>query len=196
MTRTISATAGVLGLGLLLFAGQAQAQWRDRQGNTVPDTAAQKHAGTFSAMLDIATAAEYERFMHEWTTTAKDHVPSLSTTARSHRGGEVNLVIAYAGCQPNPDTQACDATLDIRILKPDGALYGEFSQLSLAHGQPPAPDVVQISPISVRIRFEPQDPLGVYVIEARVEDAAQQARLDLRNAITVSESPDPSQNEP
>lgn len=185
-----------LALAMALTVPNAVAQWRDGDGKIAADTESSKHAGDFGAMLSLMTKAEYDRFMHEWVNTPQAHGPTLVTTQTARRGDIVHSVITYGGCKPNPDTAACDGTLALRVLKPDGSVYFEQAGIPLAEGVPPMSNVVQLSPVSLAIDFESDDPLGVYLIEVRVEDPGQQVTLDLRSAITLAESTASPSEEP
>lgn len=181
-------------LAAATVAGDAAAQWRDREGRVVAETPSERHDKGFGAMLRIATLAESERFHEEWYNTATDHAPTLATTDTAVRGDTVSILILYAGCAP-PDADeadiaarrvACPAMLDLRILAPDGSEYGHPEETSLAQNQPAGPaGIVQLSPVEVRIRFEPEDPLGVYRIEARIDEPERDAVLELSTSIEL-----------
>lgn len=181
-------TAAGLVLGVLLCSGTAWAQWHDHQGNELPDSAARKQDKGLSANLVMAMQSEFDRFRQEWISTPPEHGPSLSTVESAHRGDEVAVIITYAGCQPSANNAgACDALMDLRVSKPDGSVYFQDEGISLAGNTPPVAKVVQLSPISLKIVFEPEDPLGVYVVEARLNDPSQDAWLELRREITLSD---------
>ena len=184
MTRThpLSAT-GVIGVTLLalatsLPAPQAFAQWH--AGDSVPLPAAPDRAseGGFSVMLGLAEAEEAKAFREEWYSTAVTHAPSMEAASTARRGDMVSLAVLYAGCA-SPATPAdtvtrgktpCTATLSVRVVDPNGVAYTDVPSMSLAQGQPSAPPhIVQLSPVELKIRFEPEDPLGEYRMEARVE---------------------------
>ncbi len=194
MRRVSSIAALVACFAAALAAPDAAAQWRDREGRIADDTPSQQHAGGFGAMLKIATEAESKRFHDAWYGTPTEHAPTLTTTDTAVRGDIVSILILYAGCAPREASDAdiaagkvaCPAMLDLRILAPDGTEYGHPEETSLAHNQPAGPPgIVQLSPVEVRIRFEPEDPLGVYRIEARIDEPERDVLLTLSTSIEL-----------
>lgn len=180
-------TATVLAVVLSCSAFAAQAQWRDQNGNVLPQSPTQNHDKDFGAMLQVSTRAEAERFRQEWHSTGVEHAPNLTLTETARRGDEVSISLVYAGCGGKQPAATCDATASITVFKPDGSVYGDFQDLSLANGQPPVANVLQLSPLEIVIRFEPQDPFGTYRIVAKMHDPAQDANLELRNEIALTE---------
>ena len=82
------------------------------------------------------------------------------------------------------------SALKLGVIAPDGSTYGEAIDQSLAQGQPTAKGLVQLSPVEMRIRFEPQDALGTYRVEARIDDPDRDILLELRTSIDlVAERP-------
>lgn len=194
MRRVSSIAALVACFAAALAAPDVAAQWRDREGRAVAETPSQRYDKGFGAMLRIATLAESERFHEEWYNTAAEHAPTLATTDTAVRGDIVSILILYAGCAPRETSDediaagkvACPAMLDLRILAPDGTEYGHPEETSLAQNQPAGPPgIVQLSPVEVRIRFEPEDPLGVYRIEARIDEPERDVLLTLSTSIEL-----------
>ena len=189
---SIAALAACLATGLV--ATNATAQWRDREGNIADDTPSQQHARGFGAMLKIATEAESKRFHDAWYGTPTEHAPTLTTTDTAVRGDLVSILILYAGCAPREASDAdiaagkiaCPAMLDLRILAPDGTEYGHAEEMSLAQDQPAATaNLLQLSPVEVKLRFEPEDPLGVYRIDARIDEPERDVVLTLSTSIEL-----------
>ncbi|MFZ5635259.1 MAG: hypothetical protein ACOY82_01595 [Pseudomonadota bacterium] len=179
---------------LLAATGAAAAQWRDREGRAVAETPSQRYEKGFGAMLRIATLAESERFHEEWYNTATEHAPTLATTDTAVRGDTVSILILYAGCAPQGADEAdiaagriaCPAMLDLRVFAPDGTVYAHPEEMPLAQDQPAGPaGIVQLSPVEVRMQFEPQDPLGVYRVEARIDEPERDAVLELSTSIEL-----------
>lgn len=172
---------------LLLLPLMAQAQWKDRDGSPLPDESWRKSDGNFGAALQIATEAEFGRFNEEWHSTKVEHTPSLATTDLAHRGDLIRVLLVYSGCAASSAEPArCLATLHLRVTKPDGTVYADIPDLMLAGEQPPTAGVVQLSPASLQIRFEPEDPLGRYRIEAWLSDPTQDAELQLSDSIRLT----------
>lgn len=184
----------VLALLAVLVPATATAQWRTRDGAKVEDTPSQQSEHGFGAMLQIATEAESRRFHEEWYGTASDHAPQLQTTDSVRRGETVSVLVLYAGCALDDVSEEtitageapCDAHLRLRVVAPDGKDYTDAEELSLARSQPAAPaHIVQLSPVELKINFEPEDALGDYRIEARIDHPDKDALLQLSTTITL-----------
>lgn len=181
----------------LLFAlapMTADAGWRTRDGVMLEDTPSQQSERGFGAMLQIATEAESHRFHEEWYGTATDHSPKLQTIDSASRGETVSILVLYAGCALDDATQdaiatgkaPCGAQLRLRVVAPDGADYTDLEEMSLAQSQPSAPGhVMQLSPVELKIRFEPEDALGDYRIEARIDHPDKDSLLQLSTTLTL-----------
>ena len=181
----------------LLFAlvpFAVDAQWRSQDGTKVEDTPSQQSERGFGAMLQVATEAESKRFHEEWYGTATEHAPHLQTTDSARRGETVSVLVLYAGCALDDATAEtiaagkapCDAQLRLRVIAPDGADYTDVKEMSLAQSQPSAPErIVQLSPVELKIRFEPEDALGDYRIEARIDHPDKDSLLQLSTTLTL-----------
>lgn len=189
MTRCLA-----LALLFALAPTTADAGWRTPDGVMLEDTPSQQSEHGFGAMLQIATDAESRRFHEEWYGTATDHSPKLQTIDSARRGDTVSILVLYAGCaldDASQDTIAtgkapCDAQLRLRVVAPDGADYTDLEEMSLAQSQPSAPGhIMQLSPVELKIRFEPEDALGDYRIEARIDHPDKDSLLQLSTTLTL-----------
>lgn len=179
---------------LSLVSSAADAQWRTQDGKQVEDTPSQQSERGFGAMLQIATEAESKRFHDEWYGTATEHAPQLQTVSSARRGDTISVLLLYAGCALD-DAAAetvkagkapCNAQLRMRVVAPDGSDYAALDEMSLAQSQPSAPTgIVQLSPVELRIRFEPKDALGDYRVEARIDHPDKDALLQLSTTVTL-----------
>jgi hypothetical protein len=193
MTRPL-AFALLAALLAALHPFSAAAQWRTQDGSRVEDTPSQQSERGFGAMLRVATDKESRRFHEEWYSTKTEHTPNLETTDSAHRGDTVSVLVFYAGCAMEDATAdaiegrklPCTAKLRMRVVAPDGSDYTDLAEMSLAQSQPVAPaHIVQLSPVEMKIRFEPEDPLGDYRIEARIDHADKDALLQLSTTVTL-----------
>ena len=169
----------------VLCVAPALAQWKAPDGRALPDTPWRKHDGDLGAALQIATESAFADFEREWYSTALTHTPALDTTDSAKRGDRVRALVVYSGCAPAAASGACVATLRLVVRKPDGSIYADVPALSLAGANPATPDVVQLSPHSLQIAFEPDDPPGRYRVEAYIEDPSQGAQLALQESIRL-----------
>ena len=155
-----------------------------------PPTAAQRdfedRDGAFSAQIHVVAAAEAERFLQEWHSTPTEHGPRLEIADSARRGDSVSVFIFYVGCADDaPAGSECPARADLRILAPDGSVYGEFRDQPLAPGVPTAPRMVQLSPLGLGIVFEPEDAPGRYRILADIRDPQRDLSLALETSVEL-----------
>ena len=184
---------------LLLVATASQAQWHDQNGNPLPEASWRGEDKGLAGQLLLADIAESNRFIEEWYSTPTEHAPNIQVTSEARRGDIVELLVAFVNCAPDTaDRDAlqrgevpCTGTYDVVLRRPDGTPYaGSVSTgLELAgKGGMAAPlGVVQLSPSSIRVRFEPDDPLGEYRFEVRMHNPARGAELALSTTITVTD---------
>ncbi len=188
----------VLALLAALTPMTADAQWRTPDGATVEDTPSQQSERGFGAMLQIATEAESMRFHQEWHGTSTEHIPKLQITESARRGDTVSVLVLYAGCALDDDDSSdvreaattddapCTARLKLRVVGPDGSSDTDLEEMSLAQSQPTAPPhIMQLSPMVLKIRFEPEDALGDYRVEARIDHPDKDALLQLSATVTL-----------
>lgn len=180
------------GLARLVLAwaflpGAAAAQWHDRQGTPLPDSADRGHDKGFGASVQIADDAEFVRFAQEWVQTGPGHAPQLRTVTSVRRGQAVRVALLYAGCAPSPNNGgACDAQVSLRLLAPDGSQTLQEPMRPLGTGAAAATTgLLQLAPLSVQLRFDDSDPLGVYRLQATVNDPSQDAWVRLQTDIAL-----------
>ena len=182
---------------LLGLSAGASAQWHDQHGNPLPDDPARSGQNGFGAQVLVAEKTEADRFVHEWYNTPTEHTPTVNPVDKAARGDSVDLIILYSNCAPDDaDPGAlqraevpCQATFDVEILQPDGTLYQGARMTGLPLGGENAiaapAGVVQLVPATIRLRIEPQDPLGEYRFNVRIRNPARDVDLALTTAITV-----------
>ena len=104
------------------------------------------------------------------------------------------MLVLYAGCALDDTTaeaidagQApCKAQLRLRVVAPDGKDYTDLEELPLAQSQPSAPaHIMQLSPVELKIRFEPEDAFGDYRFEARIDHPDKDSLLQLSTTVTL-----------
>jgi len=186
MNRSHSALAAIvlaLSAGGPLVADASSPKPADRGSKTMSHEDSERG---FSASLQIASAAETDRFLEVWASSPPEHGPSLTTIDTAKRGDIVSTMLFYSGCaNDQPEGSECPARLDLRVIAPDGSNYGDAPDLSLAQNQPTSARGVQLSPASLAIRFEPHDPLGVYRVQATIRDPQREITLELETSIEL-----------
>ena len=170
-------------LGLLLFSTSAFPQWR-AEGEVIPDTEWRKSSGDFGAMLLVTS--DPDSFFEAWNRPpSPDYKPKIETSAEAHRGDTVVGVVVFLGCAPD-ESGNCKSDMDLRLLYPDGSVYGEFkdAEVWLDKAAPPT-GVLQVSVANLGLRVEPDDPFGTYRFEAVVRDRVAKKTLELVQVLEV-----------
>ncbi|MBD7921814.1 hypothetical protein [Xanthomonas bonasiae] len=187
MERLLRGGLTCCALGLLALPFGASAQWHDRQGKPVADSAERAHDKDFAASVHVADEAAFARFGKEWTETDSRHGPQLRTATRVRRGEPLRVVVLYSGCAPSPNNDgACDARMRLRMLGPDGQVALQEPPRPLTTGgKPAAPGMLELAPLSLQLRFEPEDPLGTYTLHATLNDPSQDAWVRVQTQVEL-----------
>ena len=125
---------------------------------------------------------EDAQFFEDW---AKPETPHLTTTNKARRNIPLHTVIEFNDPGLKPDGSA-DITVDMKTLKPDGSVYAEEKNVVCWKGKYDAPaQNLQLAQGHIALRIEPQDPAGVYTIEAVVRDNVKKVELPLKTTFEV-----------
>ena len=82
---------------------------------------------------------------------------------------------------------AADVTADIVIRKPDGSVYFEGKEAPCWSGKYPySPESTQVADAKIKLRIEPEDPVGKYSVEATVHDRIKKVDLTLKKTFDVT----------
>jgi hypothetical protein len=114
-----------------------------------------------------------------------EYKPKISTSMEANRGDTVVAVVVFLGCAPDEGGN-CKADMDLRLLYPDGSVYGEFKDAEVWLEKPaPAAGMLQVSVAKLGLRVEPEDPFGTYRFEAVVRDRIAGRTLELVQLLEV-----------
>lgn len=162
---------------VLSTAENASAQLvKDGQQVTGPNIAS---ARGFTAHLWIT---EDEEFFRRF---AQGGDVKFDGTTLVRRGVPVFLTLFIRGPGIDP-SGAAEVTADIVVRKPDGTVYFEGKDAPCWTGKYPySPDSTQIADAKVKLSIEPQDPAGVYTVEATVHDKIKKVDLTLKKTFNV-----------
>jgi len=120
-------------------------------------------------------------FFEEWE---KPETPKISPKESYKRGDELFPIIIFSTDGKDENGNA-NLTYDIKIIKPDGTVYGEFKQLEVWKDSP-APEMHLIKQ-PVTIRLEESDLLGIYKIESTVYENNKNQKIDFKLNFQVVE---------
>ena len=170
---------------ILMCPAISTAKWNDKEGNILEDTEWMKSSGDFGAQLVLI--GDEKEFFERWGTPSED--VHLNTISKLQRGESLITSIIFAGCYVNKDGN-CNVVTDINIIKPDGTSYGEANGLEVWVDKPAPPkSLLELGVDYMKIIIEPEDPLGVYSVQAKVTDNIKKSSFTLVQKFTVSDEP-------
>jgi len=157
---------------LFLCSGIASAQWK-KDNALMPDTPDRKSVGEFGGNLLVVE--DPRAFVEEWQ---KPETPKINPAKEAKRGDRLGAFVLFAGCKPDAQGN-CNSEVDYAVYKPDGSLYAERKAQPLWKEKAPPPPIIQLSSAILVIRLEKDDPLGDYVVRAKVSDLNAQISFEL-----------------
>lgn len=163
----------------LSFAG-----WVDKQGNAIPDSDHMKSAGDLVAQL-VVTDNEAEALKNWGTPSESVYLPTSDTIERNKI---VSVFIVFGGCAPDQYGN-CDLRMKIAIFQPDGSVYSQLPETEVWSNKPvPANRSLGLSVGYVRVRIEPNEPLGQYRVQTQITDRVSGNELLLTSNFVAVET--------
>jgi hypothetical protein len=165
--------------------GPSDRGWVDRARKPVPETERRRAVQDFCASLVVS---QDPRFLDSWDRPSE--VFAYEGIETVHPGAYVLAIVMFA----NPALDAAGAAhlrADFALLKPDGSLYGESKGLVAWDGPAPGRNLLELTRKYLRLRIEPDDPLGTYSVEATLHDTVSGHVLTLRAPLEVEAPPAP-----
>jgi hypothetical protein len=149
----------------------------DETGRPLPDDPGHRTKNGFAAMLLVVPSLD--RLIAEW---AKPETPHIETTSEIVRGEMVFGALFFAGCRAGADGN-CKVSVTYTMTGPAGAPYGAPHH-GLAWDHPPAPGKnFLMAQGSLGFGLDPPDPLGRYVLHARITDEVAGTELELEQPV-------------
>jgi hypothetical protein len=165
----------------LLLPAIASADWIDKQGESFPDSDSRKTIGTFSAQL-LLLADEQQLFKY-WATPSD--IVNVKTIDSVWVNDTINAVVVFSGCKPNWRAN-CNVTMRFRVIQPDGKVYADVPPIEAWKDKPaPHGKSPELGMQYLKVRIEPKDQLGTYVVSAQVRDNIAGTVLHLRSPFTA-----------
>jgi len=168
-----------------LFSALAVAQegWIDRQGNPIPDTAAQKSVQGFGGWVLVTPDADWEE---KWNTPA-EATPHFSEAKTVGRGERVFVLIFFANPQLNRDGSA-DVTCDIDVTRPNGTSSIHQTDAVCFRGPLNSdPHHTYLSGPVIGFVGDPGDPLGEWLVRVTVKDNVRHVSVPLKTSFVLLE---------
>jgi hypothetical protein len=136
----------------------------------------------------LLTTDDDEGFLRAW---AGPTPPQLTTTDRATRGRPLFGMILFHGCRAGADGN-CNVTGEFSFWRPDGSRYGDVLRADLWRAPPPpAPheNNILLATTSPALLVEPEDPMGNWIMRARVTDSVRGLTLEVEEQIVVETPP-------
>ena len=160
----------------LAFAG-----WINKQGEVLPDVEYRKAVGDFGAQL-ILVGDEQELFKR-WAIPSK--TVDINTIDTVKVNGFTNAFVIFSGCKPNKKGN-CNVSMRFRVTQPDGKVYADTPPMEVWLNKPvPKGKSLELSVEYLKVRIDPKDQLGRYIIYTQVRDNNTGTVLQLQAPFTA-----------
>lgn len=175
---------GLLLAALLFTATPAAAQdgWQNG-GDGPPAPGSQAARDGFGAMLLLTH--DLDGFLRAWNGPTP---PNLPTTSQVERGRPVNVMLLFYGCGAGQDGN-CNVTAEYTILQPDGRPYGQPQSGAVWQDMALDQPSLRLATSGLALRVEADEPLGNWILRARVTDHVRGVTLHVENRLTVEAPP-------
>jgi hypothetical protein len=169
---------------LLLCFCDARAQWVDKQGAVLPDVDDRKSIGTFGAEMIFTT--DPEELEMRWDTpsdTVKvDSVDSVQINQ------PISAFVVFSGCKPTP-SQNCRVSMNFRVIQPDGKQYAATPAMEVWRDKPaPTRHRLALSVDYLKIRIEPHEQRGPYMVQVEVRDEISGTVISLKKPFIAKDN--------
>lgn len=126
--------------------------------------------------------SNYNEFKTEWDSTSFEHKPHAKLASNAKIGDSVNLVILFANCLPDQDSN-CNVSFKARIYKDDKLIYETPKKEQQAAFM--SDTTLQLSNMTLDTKFENNDE-GNYRYDVEVTDENADDTVNLSTYILVT----------
>lgn len=170
MKIVMSALFLILLLSVAVFAQQDQSKQET-------DRKVVKGFGGF-----LLVVKDPQAFIEEWQ---KPETPNITPVKNIDRGVLIGAFVLFGGCKTD-EQRRCNTEVDYTLYKPDGSVYAERKNQPLWKDEAPPAANTQLSKAILGIRFEKEDPSGVYKVKAKVSDLNAQITFELETVVRLN----------
>lgn len=131
--------------------------------------------------VELVLTDDPKKLHKDWESPAENL--NLTTTSNIQAGTSIHGFAIFSGCTGD-FTAKCTVSVSYQVFFPDGSLHSMS-----ATGFPLNNSEKESGPtlsFAIPIKVETNDPLGIYVVQARVRDLHTDSTLEVRRAFTVS----------
>jgi len=164
---------------LFIFAPPSFGQTVTSSGR-VEDPAARKSVNGFGAHLFLVE--QPKEFIEMWE---KSETPRIETITMVKPKQQFGAFLLFAGCLPD-HKGLCDCEVDFNVYQPDGKLFVERKGLELWKQPVPPLKSFQLSVANLFLRMGNRDPLGQYIVKARVHDKHADVEFEVQTSFRLA----------
>ena len=151
----------LLFLPTLAFSG-----WINKQGEELPETEYRKAVGDFGVQLILV--GDENKLFKNWAIPSE--TVDVSTIDSVKVNEFINAFVIFSGCKPD-EKGNCSVAMRFRVIRPDGEVYADTPPMEVWENKPVPPGkTLELSVAYLKVRIEPKDQLGRYVIHTQVRD--------------------------
>lgn len=148
------------------FSSNCMAEWIERSGEKLPDTAFRKSEGAFSSWLVLVP--DDRALYTDWQKSGAS--VQVSETDQVRINEPISAFVVFSGCMAD-GLGNCDVQMRFRVLAPDGSVYTESPSMEVWQGKKaPNAQLLELSVGYLKVAIEPHEQLGNYQVEAQVKD--------------------------
>ena len=130
--------------------------------------------------MEVPTT-DVKRFIAEWDRPGAH--ADIHIDRQVPQGGSVTPFIVFKGCAVNAKG-ACDVAAEVSFVDPAGKVSAPAAIQVIAAPPAPGPGVFMRSQAAPTFGFDATDPVGRYVLRAKVTDRVAGAVVELEEAVT------------
>lgn len=166
---------------LALLPTVALAGWINKKGEALPESDNRKAIGSFGAQLIFV--GDENQLLKRWATPSE--TVDVKTINTVKVGKAVNAFVIFSGCKADK-VGNCSVSMRFRVIQPDGKIYAHTPAMEVWENKPSPPGKnLELSVQYLKVRIEPKDQLGRYVVYAQVRDNNTDTVLQLQSPFSA-----------
>jgi hypothetical protein len=180
-TKAAVISFAILAMAACSIATSQDVGWRDKDGNSAPDTDSRKTSNGFAGWLLTTSDPDWEA---KWNTP--EHETPRFTEADTVRKGETIFTLIFI-VNPKPDAKGeVNVSCDLKVTRPDGTTSIDEKNVDCLKGE------LQGHPHNMRLAApvlgfigEPADPPGTWRVDVILRDVPRGVTMDLHTSFEL-----------
>ena len=158
--------------------GSAVSQLRRLIRDVQSNTDSVKAVGNFGAQLYLIAD---EAFFQDWR---KPETPTIAPVQLAVRGQPLYTAVIFYG-EARDNKGLANVTYDLTVHRPDGSVYAERKPMIGWQNLAPDERELQLGRNYLAINIAPNDPAGIYAVDAVIHDNIGRVELPLKQTFVV-----------